>query len=481
MVAVVYVAAMFMAVMDTTVVNVALPALGRDFHAGAGSVGLVSVAYLVSLAVFIPASGWLGDRIGDRTALLGAIGVFTAASALCGTATTLYELVAFRVLQGVGGAVMTPVGLSMLFKAYPPAERVRVAGILAVFTALGPALGPVLGGVFTTYLSWRLVFFVNVPIGVAVLVYGALLLAGHAPSTRRRLDVPGFALSGLGLGCTMYGISEGPGRGWSAAPVLITIAVGAALLVAMVAVELRAHRPLIDLRLFGNRLFTASTGLYALGSASYIGTLFLTALFLQDGLGLSAVQTGLATFPSALGTMAGGRLVTRALYWRFGPRRITAAGLAAIAAATALMALVTTGDGLWPVRLIMFGLGLGVSFVFIPAQAASMATVPHARTAPASAIYNAAKQLGSAVGVTLLTTVLTVAAPARAASGRPVSDLTAFHAGFLAATAVALCAIPVALTIRDADASATMVPPRRRGAAKPRTQASPADPATGTD
>src|ERR1700743_3483589 len=150
-VAVVYVAAMFMAIMDTTIVNVALPSLGRDLHAGADSVGLTSIAYLVSLTVFIPASGWLGDRFGGRRAMLGAVAVFTLASALCGLSTSLGELVGFRILQGLGGAVMTPVGLSMLFRIYPPAERVRISSVLAVFTALAPALGPVLGGLLTSY------------------------------------------------------------------------------------------------------------------------------------------------------------------------------------------------------------------------------------------------------------------------------------------------------------------------------------------
>jgi EmrB/QacA subfamily drug resistance transporter len=214
-VAVVYVAAMLMAIMDTTIVNVALPAMGRDFHARADGVGLVSIAYLVSLTVFIPASGWLGDRIGGRRALLGAIGLFAIASGLCGLSVSLGELVAFRVLQGVGGAVMTPVGLAMLFRVYPPAERVRVSSILAVITALAPALGPILGGVFTTYSSWRLVFFVNVPIGIATFAFGAVALADHVPPHPGHLDVTGLALSGLGLGSVMYGISEGrPWAGW---------------------------------------------------------------------------------------------------------------------------------------------------------------------------------------------------------------------------------------------------------------------------
>ncbi|WP_335976989.1 MDR family MFS transporter [Streptomyces sp. CA2R106] len=462
-VATVYVAAMFMAVMDTTIVNVALPTIGSDLHARAGSVGLVSIAYLVSLAVFIPASGWLGDLIGGKRALLGAIGLFTLASALCGISTGLDELVAFRVLQGVGGAVMTPVGLAMLFRVYPPAERVRISGVLALVTALAPALGPILGGVFTTYASWRLAFFVNVPIGAATLAYGVAALAGHVPARPGRLDVKGLLLSGLGLGSVMYGICEGPSRGWTAAPVLAAAGAGAALLAALVLVESRAAHPLVDLRLFGNRMFACATGLYGLGSVAYLGALFLASLFFQDALGLSAVRAGLTVFPSALGVMAGGQLVTRVLYRRFGPRRIAAAGLLVMAGTLASMTGVgtgaATGSGTVPVLLAMLGLGLGVSFVFIPSQAASMATVSKERTGRASSLFNAGKQLGGAVGVALLSSVLAATGPARGGSaGRAAADLGAYHAAFLVAAAVSLLALPVALAVRDADAAATMAP-----------------------
>jgi EmrB/QacA subfamily drug resistance transporter len=471
---VVYVAAMFMAILDTTIVNVALPTLGRDFHARPDSVGMVSIAYLVSLTVFIPVSGWLGDRIGGRRALLGAIGVFTLASALCGLSTSLGELVAFRVLQGVGGAVMTPVGLAMLFRVYPPAERMRVSSVLAVFTALAPALGPILGGLFTTDLSWRWVFFVNAPIGVAVIVFGAVMLSDHAQPHPGPLDIPGFALSGLGLGSAAYGVSEGPAQGWSSPLVLGPIAFGAALLAAMVAVELRAANPLINLRLFRDRLFAAATSLYGLGSVAYLGALYLAALFFQDALGMSALQSGLVTFPSALGVMAGGQVVTRALYSRLGPRRVVTAGLLAVAAAMVLMALVTTGTDRWLIQVIMFGLGVGVSFVFIPSQAVSMATISKAQTGQASPIFNAGKQLGGAIGVALLTTVLAAAGPVRRLAGHAAVNLTAYHDGFLTAAAVALAAVAVARTISDADAAATMVPratPRRSPADAPTRRA----------
>ncbi|MDT4910524.1 MAG: hypothetical protein QOI69_3765, partial [Pseudonocardiales bacterium] len=254
-VSVVFVAVMFMSIMGVTIVNVALPTIGRDFHVGPTEVDAVSISFLVSLAVFIPASGWLGDRFGGKPVLLTAIVVFTVASALCGLAQSLGELVAFRVLQGVGGGMLAPVGMAMLFRTFPPAERIRASAVLTVPTTFAPALGPVLGGLLVDKLSWRWVFFVNLPIGTAALVFGFLFLEHRVEAMPGRFDLPGFVLSGLGFGSVMYGISEAPAQGWRAVAPLTTMAVGVALLVAMVFVELRTPQPMIALRLLGNRLF----------------------------------------------------------------------------------------------------------------------------------------------------------------------------------------------------------------------------------
>ena len=170
--------------------------------------------------MFIPASGWLGDRFGGKRVLLAAIVVFTAASALCGLASSLGELVAFRVLQGAGGGMLAPVGMAMLFRVFPPAERIRASAILTVPTTFAPALGPVLGGLLVTDLSWRWVFYVNVPIGVAAFTFGALFLEQSAQAQPGRFDLAGFLLSGLGLGLLMYGVSEGPDLGWHRPEVL---------------------------------------------------------------------------------------------------------------------------------------------------------------------------------------------------------------------------------------------------------------------
>jgi EmrB/QacA subfamily drug resistance transporter len=454
-VSVVYVAAMFMAIMDTTIVNVALPTLGREFHVRSDAVDTVVIAFLVSLAVFIPTSGWLGDRFGGKKVLLGAIAVFTAASALCGLAQSLPELVAFRVLQGAGGGLMTPVGMAMLFRTFPPAERVRASSILTVPTAFAPALGPVLGGIFVTELSWRWVFYVNLPIGIAALVFGALFLADHRQGVSGPFDVPGFVLAGAGLGLFMYGLSVGPIKGWSDGGVIVATVCGAVLLGLLVVVELRRRYPLVDLRLYANRLFRTTTVVMLFAQAGFLGTLYLVALFFQDGLGLSALESGLLTFPEAIGVMAGSQLVTRVLYPVLGPRRVMRIGLPVVVAAMAGLALVGVDTNLWLIRLDMFFLGAGMSHVFIPAQAAAFATLTPGETGRASMLFNTQRQISSAVGVAVLTTVLAAVGTVSRVAGRLVPDLTAYHAAFLVAASFAVLALLATRGIDDAEAAAT--------------------------
>src|SRR3954467_12660766 len=223
----IYVLVMFMSVMGGGIVNVALPRLGREFSVPAAHVDTVVVGYLVSLAIFIPVSGWLGDRYGTKPVPLAALVVFTAASALCGAAQSLSQLVFFRVLQGVGGGMLAPVGLAMLFRTFPPAERVRASRILIVPTALAPAIGPVLGGLLVTDISWRWVFYVNVPLGFVGLLFGLFFVGGQRHDDAGRFDLPGFLLSAAGFGAVMYAASEGPAKGWTSTRIVARAGGGA--------------------------------------------------------------------------------------------------------------------------------------------------------------------------------------------------------------------------------------------------------------
>jgi EmrB/QacA subfamily drug resistance transporter len=460
-VSVVYVAAMFMSIMDSSIVNVALPSIGRDFSVAPTSIDAISIAFLVSLAVFIPASGWLGDRLGGKRVLLAAIVVFSVASALCGAATSLGELVAFRVLQGVGGGMLAPVGMAMMFRAFPPEERLRASSIAVVPTAFAPALGPVVGGLLVTDASWRWVFYVNVPIGVAALLFGAIFVEHSRESHPGKFDLPGFLLSGIGLGLLMYGVSEGPDLGWSSTSVLPAIAVGAVLAVTMVFVELRTAEPIVALRLLGDRLLRATNGAIVMASIAFLGTLFAVTLYFQDGRGLTALNAGLSTFPVAAGVMAGAAVASRVIYWRLGPRRHITLGLIGVAAVIALLALLGASTSLWWARLLMLAMGFAMAQVFVPAQAAGFATISAAATGRASTLLNASRQLGGAIGVALLTTTLVLVGPTHQIAGRVVTNFTAYRITFLVAAAAALLGVISSLTINDAEAAQTMVDPRK--------------------
>ena len=464
-VCVVYTGAMFIAVMDLTIVNVALATIGRDLHASAAGVAGTVIGYQVAVALSIPAAAWLGDRLGPRQVLLGAIAIFTVASALCGLAGSLDELVAFRVLQGVGGGLMTPVGLTMLFRAFPQQERVRASAILIVPTALAPAVGPIIGGLLVTDVSWRWVFYVNVPVGVFALVFGALFLADQDHPAAVRFDAAGFVTSSLGLGLLMYGVSEGPNTGWANGPIVASLAAGALLLAAMVVIELRVRAPLLDLRVYADRLFRSASIVLTLTSVAFFGLLFLLSLFFQDGLHFSALTAGSAICPEAVGVIISSQFISRRLYPAIGPRRIMTAGLLLIAVVAVCLSFAGTGTSVWLLRAILFVMGFGVAAVFMPSQAAGFATVGEARTGVASTIFNAQRQVGGAIGVAMLTAVISALHPVRTVAGRPEANLHAFHIGLLLCAAVAVVAALAALSVRDSDAASTMVRPGARSPA----------------
>jgi len=455
-VAVVYICGMVMNSLDSTIVNVALATLGREFHVTPASIESVVISYLVSLAVFIPASGWLGDRWGTKRIFLIALAIFTTASALCGLAGTLNQLVIFRILQGAGGGLLTPVGMAMLYRTFPPQERIAVSRILMFALIIGPASGPIVGGLLIEQLSWRWAFYVNVPVGLAALLFGMLFLREHRESAPGTFDIPGFLLAGGGFGLVMYALSEGPSHGWRAPEIVGPGIAGAFLLVLFVAVELRSAAPMVQLRLLGNRLFRTTLLASLCASAGFVGVLFLVPLFLQEARGASPLSSGLTTFPEAIGVVLSTQLVAR-LYPRIGPRRLMAGGLVGVATAIALLCVISLESSPWLVRGLMFLVGVGMAYVFLPNQAASLATISREATGRASTLFSVQRQLGAAVGVAVLSSVLGAIGPVRVnALGATVPNLTAYRAAFLAAAGFATLGAVIALGVPDRDAAITM-------------------------
>jgi EmrB/QacA subfamily drug resistance transporter len=455
-VAAVYVVSMFMNIMDSTIVNVALPAIAREFGVAIQATDGVVVSYLISVAVWIPASGWLGDRFGTKRTFLFALAVFTVGSALCGQAQSLLQLVVFRVIQGIGGGMLTPVGMAMLFRAFPPRRRARASQILIVPTVIAPAIGPVLGGFLVDQLSWRWAFYINVPIGLLALVFGLIYLQEHRESNVGAFDLAGFLLAAVGFALLLLALSEGPAIGWLQPIVVIALVCSIASLALLVRVELRKTAPLVDLRLFANRLFTVTNLVSFGGSAGFIGLLFLLPLFLQDVVGVPAVVSGLTTFPEAVGVLVGTQFAGR-LYPTVGPRRLLIGGLVWVTAIIGTMTVLDGSPDLWVVRVQMFLVGAGMAFVVLPLQAASFATISSADTGRASAIFSTQRQLAAAFGVAVLASVLAAGGTSVEVLQAPsAAQLGAFRLAFGVAAAFTALGALAASAIPDRDAASTM-------------------------
>jgi EmrB/QacA subfamily drug resistance transporter len=472
-VAVVYICAMVMNSLDSTVVNVALPTLSDEFNVDSAAIEAVIVGYLVSLAVFIPASGWLGDRFGHKRILLIALAIFVIASALCGIADSLDQLILFRVLQGAGGGLLTPVGMALLFRTFPPEERVGVARILMFATIIGPAAGPILGGFMIEHFSWRWIFYVNLPVGLSALLFGMLCLQDHRERIDDPFDIPGFLLAGSGFSLFMYALSEGSGKGWTSPRILITGVAGIVLLAIFVRVELRTERPMVQLRVIGNRLFRRTMSVSMFATAGFLGTLFVVPLFLQDGRGVSPLTSGLAVFPEAIGVVTFTQIVAR-IYPRIGPRRLMTGGLVWVSAVLVIVSFFPFDVDLWLFRAAMFLLGCGMACVFVSNQAAALATISRELTGRASMLYMVQRQIGAATGVAVLSSVLLMIGTDRVSGGVSMPNQDAYRAAFLVAAALALVGAAFATRVPDEDAEITMRRPASRArSAEPQQVAVP--------
>ena len=438
-IAIAFVLGAVLTILDATIVNVALPTLAGDFHASVATIQWVPTIYLLAFAAVIPLTGWASERLGAKRLWLAALTLFLAGSLLCAASDTIGELLAARVLQGVGGGMVMPVGQTMLARVAGPHRMGRVMSVIGVPMLLAPIAGPVIGGGLVAAGSWRWIFLVNIPVGAVALAMAVRLLPSTPVRRDAQLDVRGLALLPAGLAALVYGLAEASARGsLTTGRAAVPLLAGAALVTTYVVHARTAPRPLVDVRLFGQRGFAAaSASNFVLGVALF-AVMLLLPLYLQDVRHLSSLHTGLLLIPQGIGA-ALAMPVAGALTDRSGPRRVVLAGIgvaiAGVGMFTALRA--DTSYLFFCTALLLVGAGLGATIT--PAMAAGFRDLePSAMPAASSAIATVQRLAGS-VGTALLGSLLQHESHVRA------SLPDAFDATFVVALALTGVAVAPAL------------------------------------
>ncbi|MCW3064355.1 MAG: family efflux transporter permease subunit [Solirubrobacterales bacterium] len=395
-----------MSILDTTIVNVALSRLGVELHTSIANIQWVVTGYLLSLAAVIPISGWAGRRFGAKEVYLTSLVLFTAGSVLCGLATSATELIGFRVLQGIGGGLILPVGQLMMATAAGPRRMGRVMSVVAVPAMLAPILGPALGGLILDNASWRWIFFVNVPIGLVAFVVGLRGLPRSEREDAGPLDVLGLALIVTGMPLITYGLAEiGTTGGFSSAKVIGPIVGGLALVALFVAHARRARRPLLDVRLYARRTFAAASVTTFCLAAALFGAMILMPLYYQQVRGESVLVTGLLIGPQGLGAAIAMPISGR-LTDRIGGGPLALFGVMVTTVTTIPFGLIGAHTSIGSLSLWMFLRGLGIGFAFMPAMAAAFAALKPHELSDATPQMNVLQRIGGSIGTAVLAVVL---------------------------------------------------------------------------
>jgi EmrB/QacA subfamily drug resistance transporter len=432
--------ALFMEQLDSTVLSTALPTMARSFGVDPLHMSAALTSYLVGLAVFIPASGRIADRFGSRTVFRAAIALFVAGSVLCAQAQSLLFLVLARLLQGAGGAMMVPVGRLVLLRTVPKSELVTAMFWMLLPATIGPLFGPIVGGVLTTYLSWRWIFYINVPVGLLGIALTTRFIPQLREAARSRFDVLGMMLSGVSLACLIFGL-ESASRGTGTlgrTAFILGAGVVAGLLYGLHAKQ--TQNPILDFTLMRVPTFRLSVLGGSMTRIAAGAAPFLIPSMLQLGFGLSAAQSGLVTFTGPIGALSM-RLVAKRVLKQHGFRTtMTANGLSAGVLMLAC-AMFRPGWPFWLLSLVLFLIGIAQALQFTAYNTIAYADVPEERMSAATSFYATFQQMTLTLGICIAAGSLAVS---RAAGGRASLTLSDFSVGFAVVGLLALLASPIA-------------------------------------
>ncbi|HEY4450827.1 MAG TPA: DHA2 family efflux MFS transporter permease subunit [Solirubrobacteraceae bacterium] len=397
---------MIMSILDTTIVNVALRTLGHDLHSSISQIQWVVTGYLLSLAAVIPVTGWAARRYGAKRVYMVSLVLFTVGSALCAVAASTTSLVLFRVLQGAGGGMIMPVGQLIMAQVAGPQRMGRVMGIVSMPAMLAPILGPVVGGVILQNLHWSWIFLVNLPVGVVAFALAWRVLPETESGAAGRLDVVGLALLSTASSVLVYGLSQLGSNSSLTAPIVVwPIVAGVLLAGGFCWHALRVEHPLLDVRLYANRIFgAASLTTFGLGAALF-GAMILVPYYYQEVRHESVIATGLLTGPQGLGMLLVMPLSGR-LSQRFGGGRVALAGVSILSLATIPLAFVGTSTSFVSISLVLVLRGVGIGFSFMPAMTAAFASLRPNQLSDATPQLNVLQRIGGAIGTAVLAVVL---------------------------------------------------------------------------
>jgi EmrB/QacA subfamily drug resistance transporter len=452
-----------MSVLDTTIVNVALETLGRDLHATLSDIQWVLTGYMLSLGAVIPVTGWAARRFGARNVYILSLVLFTGSSVLCGLAGSTSQLILFRVLQGIGGGMILPVGQMMMASAAGPQRMGRIMGITAIPVMLAPIVGPTLGGLIVDNVSWRWIFFVNVPIGAVALVAALRILPRDRHGGNERLDVVGLFLLALGVPLVTYGLAEIGATGQFGSPrVLVPIVSGAVLVTLFALHATRVERPLLDLSLYRRATFSAaSVAMFCLAAALF-GGMILIPLYWQQVRAESALETGLLMAPMGIGMVLVLPLVGR-LADRIGGGPLALAGVIVTTVATIPFGFIGAHTPIAFLSGAMVIRGVGVGLAFMPAMTAAFASLQRSELPDATPQMNVLQRIGGSIGTAVLAVVLQ-----RALTGAtgPEAAAAAFGTAFWWSVAITAAAIVPCIVLVRAErrsraaerAGATLLP-----------------------
>lgn len=395
----------FMAILDSTVVNIAIPRMMAVFNATPDEIEWVITAYMLMIGVLVPSTGYLQDTFGEKRIFMFALAVFTLGSALCGFAWSTGSMVAFRVFQAIGGGMIMPVSMSMVYRLVPPEERGFALGIWGIALVAGPAIGPTLSGYIVQNLNWRLIFTINIPIGLVGLLLAALVLQDSKVNRGQHFDLYGLVTSGIGLSTLLLALNRGSVVGWTSPLILTLLGVALTSLSIFIVLELGQEEPLLDLTLFRNRTFTLAILITSINTIALYAGIFLIPLFMQTVVGLSPLRTGLLVMPAAL-VQAVIMPISGRLFDLFGARPLIVLGLAVATFTTYQFHTLSLTTPIAVMMLWYMYRGLGMALTMMPATTAALNTVPLPKIGRATALSNCIRQVAGSFGIAIFTTLL---------------------------------------------------------------------------